>query len=109
MNNKIVAIFFAILAAALYAIAPFIGTFLSFIIFKETPSWGYFVGLAIMILGTVIVIIDTLSKKHTHVHQHLITHTHDGTTHSHTIEHEHTHSHYLSEENHKHHHKHSAE
>ena len=49
--------------SAYYAIAPFIGTFLSFIIFKEQPVWTYFVGLLIMILGTVIVVIDTLSSK----------------------------------------------
>lgn len=49
--------------SAYYAIAPFIGTFLSFIIFKEMPTWAYFVGLSIMIIGTVIVVCDTLSAK----------------------------------------------
>ena len=91
--------------SAYYAIAPFIGTLLSFIIFKEKPTWTYFVGLAIMILGTIIVVLDTLIKKHTHQHKHVITHTHDGSTHSHTIEHTHTHNHYLSNEKHQHHHK----
>ena len=130
MNKKLLAIFFAILAAGLYAIniplffyiraqgiigaaktsayyavAPFIGTFLSFVIFKEKPTWAYFLGLAIMILGTIIVVVDTLAKKHTHLHKHLITHTHDGLTHSHTIEHEHEHNHYLSDKKHQHIHK----
>ncbi|MBQ3017116.1 MAG: DMT family transporter [Clostridia bacterium] len=90
--------------SAYYAIAPFIGTLLSFAIFKETPTWTYLVGLLIMILGTVIVVIDTLAKKHTHTHTHTITHTHDGTTHSHKIEHEHEHSHYLSDKKHRHSH-----
>lgn len=49
--------------SAYYSVAPFIGTFLSFLIFKEELSWTYFLGLAIMIVGTVIVVIDTLSKK----------------------------------------------
>ena len=88
--------------SAYYAIAPFIGTFLSLIIFDEQPTWAYFVGLTIMILGTVIVVIDTLAKRHSHVHTHFITGTHNGTTHTYTIEHEHEHNHYLSEEKHSH-------
>ena len=91
--------------SAYYAIAPFIGTFLSFAIFKEKLTWAYVLGLAIMILGTIIVVVDTLAKKHNHTHKHIVTHTHDGSTHSHTIEHEHSHSHYLSDQKHQHHHK----
>ena len=91
--------------SAYYAVAPFIGTFLSFVIFREKPTWAYFLGLSIMIIGSVIVVVDTLAKKHTHLHKHLITHTHDGSTHTHTIEHEHLHNHYLSEQNHRHRHK----
>ena len=91
--------------SAYYAVAPFIGTFLSFVIFKEKPSWAYFLGLAIMILGTIIVVIDTLAKKHTHIHKHLITHTHGGSTHTHIIEHEHEHNHYLSDQKHRHRHQ----
>ena len=64
--------------SAYYAIAPFIGAFLSFIIFEEKLTWAYLVGLTIMIFGTVIVVIDTLTKKHNHLHSHLVTHTHDG-------------------------------
>ena len=90
--------------SAYYAIAPFIGTFLSFLIFEERPSLTYFVGLGIMILGTAVVVIDTLTQKHSHTHKHLITHTHDGSTHSHTIEHSHDHNHYISDKNHKHKH-----
>ena len=49
--------------SAYYSVAPFVGTFLSFIIFDETLSWSYFAGLVIMIIGTIIVVIDTLSIK----------------------------------------------
>lgn len=49
--------------SAYYSIAPFIGTFLSFIILKETLGLYYFIGLVIMIIGTIIVIKDTLSIK----------------------------------------------
>ena len=90
--------------SAYYAVAPFIGTMLSLIIFQETPTWAYFLGLAIMILGTGIVVIDTLAKTHKHTHKHTITHTHDGSCHTHTIEHEHEHSHYLSDKKHCHKH-----
>ena len=74
------------------------------LIFQEKLTWSYFVGLAIMIIGTVIVVIDTLAKKHNHMHKHVITHTHDGSTHTHIIEHEHEHNYYLTDEKHLHHH-----
>ena len=88
--------------SANYSVAPFIGTFLSFIIFQEKLTWSYFVGLAIMIIGTIIVVIDTLAKKHNHIHKHVIIHTRDGSTHSHVVEHEHEHNHYLTDEKHIH-------
>ena len=37
--------------SAYYAIAPFIGTFLSLIIFREKPHYTYFIALVIMITG----------------------------------------------------------
>ena len=91
--------------SAYYSIAPFIGTFLSFLIFNEKPTWAYYVGLGIMLLGTAIVVADTLTKKHNHTHKHLVTHTHDGSSHSHTIEHEHDHNHYIFDKNHHHRHR----
>lgn len=48
--------------SAYYAVAPFIGTFLSFIIFNEKPTWAYYAGLCMMLLGTAIVVVDTLTK-----------------------------------------------
>lgn len=90
--------------SAYYSVAPFIGTFLSFIIFNDQLSLTYFIGLAIMILGTAIVVLDTLENKHEHTHTHKVTHTHDGTTHTHIVEHSHVHSHYLSESKHRHKH-----
>lgn len=65
-------IFFYILAqgeigasktSAYYSVAPFIGALLSFIILKESLSITYFIGLLIMIIGTIIVIKDTLDVK----------------------------------------------
>ena len=90
--------------SAYYSVAPFVGTFLSFLILQEDLSWTYFLGLAIMIAGTVLVVLDTLTKKHNHKHEHVITHTHDGSTHTHTIIHEHEHNHMINEVKHGHKH-----
>ena len=41
--------------SAYYAVAPFIGVLLSFLIFREIPGALFFVALAIMIAGTWLV------------------------------------------------------
>ena len=38
--------------SAYYAVAPFIGVLLSFVIFREIPGALFFIALAIMIAGT---------------------------------------------------------
>jgi drug/metabolite transporter (DMT)-like permease len=38
--------------SAYYAIAPFIGVLLSLVIFREMPTYVYFIALALMIVGT---------------------------------------------------------
>lgn len=90
--------------SAYYAVAPFIGTFLAFVINGEELTLVYLFGLLFMIVGTIFVVADTLVKNHRHLHTHLITHTHDGTTHTHTITHEHSHNHLGHAEEHTHHH-----
>ena len=49
--------------SAYYSLSPFLGTFLSFLILKERLNLPYFIGLMIMIIGTVIVVLDTLYPK----------------------------------------------
>ncbi len=88
--------------SAYYAVAPFVGSFLSFVVVGERLSVTYFVALLFMIAGTVFVVADTMVKNHTHFHRHLITHTHDGVTHTHEIVHEHPHDHFGKETVHKH-------
>ena len=90
--------------SAYYAIAPFIGTFLSFVVDGDRLTKVYFIGLIFMIIGSVIVVYDTMLKNHIHYHVHTIVHTHNGSTHKHIIKHEHTHSHLGSDEKHNHHH-----
>lgn len=51
--------------SAYYAVAPFVGAFLAFIIDGEKLTWMYFAGLILMIVGTVFVVYDTLVKQHT--------------------------------------------
>lgn len=51
--------------SAFYAVAPFIGAFLSFVINDEKLTKGFLIGLAFMIVGTVFVIYDTLKKQKT--------------------------------------------
>lgn len=100
MNKNFSVILFAVLAAGLYAInIPISKVLLNYVDPTMMASYLY-LGLGIMIIGTIIVVIDTLAKKHTHLHTHMITHTHNGSTHTHTIEHEHEHNHYLSDKKH---------
>ena len=91
--------------SAYYAIAPFIGAFLSFVLLHEALTMSYAMALLVMIVGTALVAVDTLAHSHVHNHIHTITHTHDGSTHTHEITHSHKHNHYMSDD--KHVHKHS--
>ena len=79
--------------SAYYAIAPFIGSFLAFVLVGDELSLNYVIALLVMIAGTVFVVSDTLLLHHRHMHTHTITHTHDGSTHTHVIAHEHEHNH----------------
>ncbi len=90
--------------SAYYAIAPFVGAFLSFVFLGEKLSPMYIVALIVMIAGSTLVVADTLIKYHVHMHNHTFSHTHDGMTHTHTVVHVHEHSHYRTVDKHKHHH-----
>ena len=90
--------------SAYYAVAPFAGAFLSFLLLREQLSWMYFIALIVMIGGSALVVADTLIRHHEHEHQHVFTHTHDGITHTHTVTHSHDHNHYVTDGRHGHHH-----
>ena len=87
-----------------YAIAPFVGAFLSFVFLREQLSWMYIAALIVMIAGSTLVVVDTLIRHHSHAHCHTFTHTHDGSTHTHTVVHAHEHNHYRTVDKHGHHH-----
>ena len=90
--------------SAYYAVAPFVGAFLSFALLGESPTGQYALACLVMIAGTTLVVADTLIRDHTHRHAHTFTHTHDGTTHTHTVVHSHGHHHYGLTDRHGHHH-----
>jgi len=72
--------------SAYYAIAPFIGVGLSYVIFGQGFTASFVFALAIMILGTYFAAFE----KHKHAHIHM------------QIEHEHRHSHTDGHHNHAH-------
>ena len=91
--------------SSFYAIAPFIGAFISVIILNEPLTASLIVAVIIMVGGTVLVVRDTLMRQHSHLHIHTITHTHDGSTHTHVIEHSHSHEHVEGDGEHLHRHR----
>ncbi|MDE7364550.1 MAG: DMT family transporter [Ruminococcus sp.] len=49
--------------SAYYAVAPFIGALLSFLFLRESLTIAYIIALAVMIVGTVFVVSDTLDQS----------------------------------------------
>jgi len=90
--------------SAYYAVAPFAGAFLSFLILKEPIRSSYILALAVMLAGSVLVVVDTMIRNHAHLHTHTFVHIHDGKIHVHTIEHMHDHNHLVNDHTHMHHH-----
>ncbi len=90
--------------SAYYAVAPFVGSFLAFVLLGEKIQMNYLFGLAFMVVGSAVVVADTLVRHHIHQHEHVITHDHDGYIHTHVIVHQHGHNHYLTKDKHDHHH-----
>ncbi|MCI8388255.1 MAG: DMT family transporter [Clostridiales bacterium] len=51
--------------SAYYAVAPFVGSFLSLIFLNEPLTANYFIALVVMIIGTVFVVLDTFRSDST--------------------------------------------
>ena len=79
--------------SAYYSIAPFLGVIFGVLLLRERPGIQFYVGLAIMIAATVLLVKDTISLQHTHEHSHVHNHEHRHGDVVHTHEHEHIHSH----------------
>lgn len=54
--------------SAFYAINPFIGALLSFVVLREKLTAVYLAAFVVMIFGTCIVVADTLMRSHDHQH-----------------------------------------
>lgn len=105
-------------AGTLFGTAPFVGAFLSFLIFKSMPDLRFLGALPFMIAGTILLLGDSHSHEHMHFglhHDHR--HTHDDEHHNHDHEtsqpdqpHTHLHSHINMRHQHLHapdiHHRH---
>ena len=86
--------------SAYYSIAPFLGAAFGILLLNERPGIGFYVGLVIMILATVLMVKDTIGLQHTHEHSHVHTHEHrhGDLVHTHAHAHCHTHTHIHGEE-----------
>lgn len=90
--------------SAYYSVAPFVGAFLAFVINGEEITESYFIGLIFMVIGTILVVYDTMKRCHSHLHTHIITQVHNGKKLIYVLRHDHEHAHVLSEARHKHKH-----
>lgn len=79
--------------SAYYSIAPFLGVVFGMLLLGERPGVRFYVGLAIMIAATVLMVKDTIGLQHTHEHSHVHCHQHRHGDLIHTHRHEHIHSH----------------
>lgn len=79
--------------SAYYSIAPFLGVIFGVVLLGERPAPQFYLGLAIMIAATVLMIRDSIALQHTHQHAHTHTHAHRHGDLVHTHEHAHVHSH----------------
>ena len=92
--------------SAYYSIAPFLGVLFGVVLLGERPDPQFYIGLAIMVAATVLMIKDTIGLQHTHEHAHTHTHAHSHGDlthiHEHTHLHSHTHTHGDDEASHDH-------
>ena len=88
--------------SAYYAIAPFVGAFLSFAVLREPFTARYFIALLLMMAGSAAAAMDTLRLRHRHAHTHRVSHAPGDDPQAREIIHPHEHSHFFGRENHRH-------
>lgn len=79
--------------SAYYSIAPFLGVAFGMLMLGERPAVQFYIGLAIMIIATVLMVKDTIALQHIHEHSHIHNHAHRHGDLVHSHEHAHIHSH----------------
>ena len=99
--------------SAYYSVAPFLGVIFGIALLGERPGIQFYLGLAVMIAATILMVRDTIGLQHTHEHIHIHTHEHcHGElvhTHEHQHIHVHTHIHGEDESEHGHFHDHLSD
>lgn len=104
--------------SAYYAVAPFIGVVVSWIVLREGITSSFVVALFIMLLGTYFAVTEDHQHDHVHqeeLHEHKHSHTdgHHDHNHDYPVIGEHSHEHLHKKKVHKHahtpdlHHRHS--
>jgi len=95
--------------SALFSSAPLAGMILSFLLFREFPSWMFIIAFPLMVIGTLFLVSE--EHEHDHVHEmtlHEHAHVHDDGHHDHDHEgkpvRKHSHIHKHDELVHAHHH-----
>ncbi|MBO5891595.1 MAG: EamA family transporter [Oscillospiraceae bacterium] len=96
--------------SAYYSVAPFLGVIFGVLMLQERPGVQFYLGLAIMIVATVLMVKDTIALQHTHEHSHIHCHehSHGQLVHTHTHEHIHSHTHTHGKEEDFHGHTHES-
>lgn len=95
--------------SGLFSSAPLAGMILSFLLFREFPSWLFIIAFPLMVAGTLFLVSEEHEHDHVHemtVHEHA--HVHDDGHHEHDHEGEtfqkHSHVHKHNKLTHAHHH-----
>jgi drug/metabolite transporter (DMT)-like permease len=95
--------------SALFGTAPLAGMTLSFLLFREFPSWMFIIAFPLMVIGTLFLVSEQHEHHHIHemtIHEH--SHAHDDEHHEHKHEDwyalKHSHFHKHVELVHDHHH-----
>lgn len=102
--------------SALFSSAPLAGMLLSFLVFREFPSWMFLIAFPLMVAGTLFLVSEEHEHEHVHemtIHEHA--HVHDDGHHEHAGDcaqkHSHIHKHDMLVHAHHHmpdlHHRHS--
>ena len=96
--------------SAYYSVAPFLGVIFGLVLLGERPGLQFYLGLALMVAATVLMVKDTIALQHTHehTHTHCHEHRHGELVHTHVHAHVHTHTHTHGEDENMHSHEHET-
>lgn len=88
--------------SAYYSVNPYAASLLSLVFFNENLTDNYVISLIVMIIGTLLVVVDTMRISHSHLHTHVISYYKNGNKYERIVTHEHSHTHIISSKCHWH-------